>query len=115
MVFTTAGSKQENAIVERANREVLRHLRNIIMDRRAMDEWSRHLSFVQRIMNTMVHSSTGVKPCEIILSNEMSHESLKIQEEVNVDTNGGAVEPSPSEKPEWEDLWIDRLKEGQRR
>ena len=114
MVFTTAGSKQENAIVERANREVLRHLRNIIMDRRAMDEWSRHLSFVQRIMNTMVHSSTGVKPCEIILSNEMSHESLKIQGEVNVDTDGGAVEPSPSEKPEWEDLWIDRLKERQR-
>jgi hypothetical protein len=78
MVFTTAGSKQENAIVERANREVMRHLRNIIMDRRAMDEWSRYLSFVQRIMNTMVHSSTGVKPCEIILSNEMSHESLKL-------------------------------------
>ena len=43
MVFTTAGSKQENAIVERANREVMRHLRNIIMDRRAMEEWSRYL------------------------------------------------------------------------
>ena len=40
MIFTTAGSKQENAIVERANREVIRHLRNVIMDRRAMDEWS---------------------------------------------------------------------------
>ena len=45
MVFTTAGSKQENAIVERANREVMRHLRNVIMDRRAMDEWSRYLTF----------------------------------------------------------------------
>jgi transposase InsO family protein len=55
MIFTTAGSKQENAIVERANREVMRHLRNVIMDRRAMDEWSRYLPFVQRIMNTMVH------------------------------------------------------------
>jgi hypothetical protein len=91
----------------------MRHLRNIIMDRRAMDEWSRYLSFVQRIMNTMVHSSTGVKPCEIILSNEMSHESLKLMRKEDTAAEGGE-EPSPSEKPEWEDLWIDRLKERQR-
>ncbi len=32
--------------------------------------------FVIRIMNTMVHSSTGVKPCTIVLSTEMSHETL---------------------------------------
>jgi len=113
MVFTTAGSKQENAIVERANREVMRHLRNIIMDRRAMDEWSRYLSFVQRIMNTMVHSSTGVKPCEIILSNEMSHESLKLVRKEDTVAEGGEG-PSPSENPEWEDLGIDHLKERQR-
>ena len=92
MMFTTAGSKQENAIVECANREVMRHLRNIIMDRRAMDEWSRYLSFVQR----MVHSSTGVKPCEIILSNEMSHESLKLMRKEDTAAGGGEEPPPPS-------------------
>ncbi len=32
-------SHQENAIVERANREVLRHLRNCLFDHRIMEEW----------------------------------------------------------------------------
>ncbi len=71
------------------------------------------LSFVQRNMNTMIHSSTGVKPCEIILSNEMTHEPLKLVRKEDT-VAGGGVGPSTSEKPEWEDLWIDRLKERQR-
>ncbi len=41
MVYTTADTKEENAIVERANREIMRHLRNIIMDKRAIDEWGK--------------------------------------------------------------------------
>ena len=110
MVFTTAGSKQENAIVERANREVMRHLRNIIMDRRAMDEWGRYLAFVQRIMNTMVHSSTGVKPCVIVLSTEMSHETLK-----TLTNSEGSSEDTPMpESLEWDDKWIERLLEKQK-
>ena len=110
MIFTTAGSKQENAIVERANREVMRHLRNIIMDRRAMDEWGRYLAFVQRIMNTMVHSSTGVKPCVIVLSTEMSHETLK-----TLTNSEGSSEDTPMpESLEWEDKWIERLLERQK-
>ena len=32
------GSKQENSIVERANREVMRHLRNIVYDVRVIEE-----------------------------------------------------------------------------
>ena len=66
MVFTTAGSKQENAIVERANREVMRHLRDISGTSSWIEEqWMNGhdtYHFVQRIMNTMIHSSTGVKP-----------------------------------------------------
>jgi len=41
-VFTTPNSKQENAIVERANREVMRHLRGIVYDKRVINEWSLH-------------------------------------------------------------------------
>ena len=111
MIFTTAGSKQENAIVERANREVMRHLRNIIMDRRAMEEWSRYLPFVQRILNTMVHSSTGVKPCSIVLSTEMSHETLK---SLLIRDSSERPEDLSLKPLEWEDRWIDKLKDRQR-
>ena len=69
-------SKQENAIVERANREVMRHLRSIVYDNRVINEWSLHLPFAQRIMNSMIHSSTGVKPCQIVFGREFSQEFI---------------------------------------
>jgi transposase InsO family protein len=75
-VVTTPNSKQENAIVERANGEVMRHPRGIIYDERVIREWSLHLTFAQRIMNSMVHSSTGVKPCEIFFGRKFSQEFI---------------------------------------
>jgi len=75
-VFTTPNSKQEKAIVERANREVMRHLRSIVYDERVIKEWSLHLPFSQRIMNSMIHSSTGVKPCQIFFGREFSQEFI---------------------------------------
>ena len=56
--FTMAGSKQENLIVERANREVMKHLKAIIMDSRVIGEWGDYVPTVQRIMNNMIHGST---------------------------------------------------------
>jgi hypothetical protein len=38
--LTTAYSKEENGIVERANKKVMRHLRVIILDRRIVNHWS---------------------------------------------------------------------------
>lgn len=67
--LTSAYSKQENAIVERANKEVMRHLRNIIFDKRVVKEWSIYLPLVQRIMNASIHSSIGVAPATIIFGN----------------------------------------------
>ena len=75
--FTMAGSKQENSIVERANREVMRHLKAIIMDSRVIGEWGDYVPTVQRIMNNMVHGSTGLKPSKIIFAMEFSHELFK--------------------------------------
>ena len=58
--LTTAYSKEENAIVERANQEVLRHLNALLFDKRVRDKWSYdQLPLVQRIMNTAEKSSTG--------------------------------------------------------
>ncbi len=59
-------SREQNAIVERANEEVKRHLTAIIFDRRVSDVWSsEYLPLVQRIMNAKVHDTIGVSPAEV--------------------------------------------------
>jgi len=50
--LTTAHSKEENAIVERANQEVLRH-------------------YLQRIMNIVEKTAHGVTPAELVLNNSI--------------------------------------------
>jgi hypothetical protein len=69
---TMAYSKEENAIVERANKEIMRHLRNIIFDKDVLKKWSDYLPLVQRIMNSCEHSVTGVSPAEIVFGNAIN-------------------------------------------
>ena len=64
--FSMAYSKEENGIVERANKEVIRHLRNIMFDNGHLNQWSRYLPLVQNIMNSAVHSATGCSPAQLI-------------------------------------------------
>jgi transposase InsO family protein len=66
---TVAYSKEENGIVERANREVLRHLRAFVMHTNLLRIWYPCLPMVQRIMNTQVHHATGLTPAEIVYGN----------------------------------------------
>jgi len=77
-VLTTAYSKEQNALVERANKEVLRHLRNIIFDKRVAAKWSKYLPLVQRIINTSVNTSTGVTPADIVFPNGMKLDNKSI-------------------------------------
>jgi hypothetical protein len=47
-----AYSEEQNAVVERENREVMSHLTAIIFDKRISESWSTdYLPLVQRIMN----------------------------------------------------------------
>ena len=66
--FATAYSSEENGIVERANQEVLRHLRALLFDSRVHVKSFEQLPLVQRIMNTVEKTSTGVTSAELILS-----------------------------------------------
>jgi hypothetical protein len=66
-----AYSKEENGIVERANKEVNRHLRTIVYNRKVKKQWSTYLALVQRIMNASVHSSIGVSPAQIVFGNSV--------------------------------------------
>ena len=68
---TLAYSKEENAIVERANKEVMRHLRAFIFDIGTHEGWSQKLPLVSRIMNSSVHSATGVSPASLLYGNSI--------------------------------------------
>lgn len=53
-VMSLAYSKEENGRIERANREILRHLRAFIGHSKVVDDWVLKIPFVQRIMNASV-------------------------------------------------------------
>ncbi len=67
--LTLAYSKEESAIVERANKEVMRHLKAILLDKNIVNDWAISLPLVQRIMNASVHSAIGVSPAQLLFGN----------------------------------------------
>ena len=68
-LFTVAYSKEENGLVERANKEVFRYIRSMAYEKNARDCWSDYLPFAQRICNSEVVSSLGVSPAQIMFGN----------------------------------------------
>ena len=85
-VHSIAYSKEENGIVERANKEVFRHLRNFIFDRAAKRNYSRYIPFVERIINSSSHKLTGFSPAQIIFGNSVDLNRNTILEEHNIST-----------------------------
>ncbi len=73
-VNTMEASKEENSTVERLNREVMRHLRNLVFDRQVFDKWSHMLPFINRILITTIHSGTGVSPAEVMFGSSVQLE-----------------------------------------
>jgi hypothetical protein len=70
--LTIAYLKEENAIVERANQEVIGHRRALLFDKRVYNKWSfEELPLVQCIMNTVEKTATGVTPTELIVNNSL--------------------------------------------
>jgi hypothetical protein len=71
--MTTAYSKEENAIVERANKEVMRHLRAIVFHKKIVSDWSvNDIPMVQRILNSEVKESLGVSPAQLLFGNAIA-------------------------------------------
>ena len=64
---------EENAIVERANKEVFRNLRNLIFAHNELTTWSKHyLPLVQRIINTSRVDSHRSVPAELLFGNAIT-------------------------------------------
>ena len=64
--ISIAHSSEENAIVERANKEVVKYVRGFVYDSKAPKEWEDMCPFIQRIMNAEVVSSLGFSPADIV-------------------------------------------------
>jgi hypothetical protein len=78
---------EANGIVERANQEVMRHLRAIVVDARVKTSWSMFVPLVQRILNFTPHSVTGTTPMRLLFGDVIS-------------TNKTFIMPSVSGAPE---------------
>ena len=82
--------------MERANQEVLRHLR-------VHDKWSfEQLPLVQRIMNTVEKTSTGVTPADLILSH-----SIRLTSHIMSPVNS-SIDSSDTSLSDRMDEWVSR-------
>jgi hypothetical protein len=61
-IGTIPYSKEENGLVERCNKEVNRHLRNIFFDTDIQSDWSSYLSMTQMLLNSSIKQPLGVSP-----------------------------------------------------
>jgi transposase InsO family protein len=69
---TMAYSKEENAIVERQIKEVLRHLRALVFEVGSTKFWSKYIPLIKRIINSTVHESIGVAPATLLFGNSIN-------------------------------------------
>lgn len=103
-MFTMPDSKEENAIVERSNKEVNRHLRNLVFHHNVIEGWADCLPLVQRIINASVHSSIGVTPAQLLFGNSVNLDRgvLLPRETVIGEEEGKVKEKQLSD-------WMDRM------
>ena len=70
--LTLAYSKEENALVERANKEVNRHLRAFTFDASTVDNWRQSIPFVQWIMNATFTDRTKLSAAQLLFGNALN-------------------------------------------
>ena len=69
--YTLQYSSQENAIVERTNKEINRHLRALTFHKNTIDDYQLSLPFVQRILNSSHNSRTKISPSDLLFGNAL--------------------------------------------
>ena len=65
-------SKEENGLVERANKEVMRHLRAYVFDKNLISDWSINLPLIKRIINSSQHEAIGCSPADLIFGKSIN-------------------------------------------
>ena len=87
--FRIVKSLPINELIIGANYEVIRFLTACVADVDVRANWPTYIPFVQRIINTMIKTSTGVSPTELLYGNTIDHDStfmLKPKEKLNIQT-----------------------------
>jgi hypothetical protein len=96
------GSKQENSIVERSIKEVLRHLRAFMQVSNVLEDWVSYLPLVQRIMNATPHESIGVSPAQLLFGNAVHLDRSLL-------SNDGRVNNSSNSSNSTYQQWVDKM------
>jgi len=93
---TLAYSKEENSIVERANKEVMRHLRNVLFQTNITTNWEDHLGTIMRIMNNQKRGSNFPSPASLLFGS--SHAT---DEDLFLPVDAAFAEETQHELSEW--------------
>ena len=67
--LTLAYSKEENAIVERYNKEINRHLRALPFENLSSTDYKKSLPFVQRILNSNHSGRLKISASQMLFGN----------------------------------------------
>ena len=67
--LTLAYSKEENAIIERYNKEINRHLRALTYDNPSLTDYKKSLPFVQRIVDSNRSNRLKISAAQMLFSN----------------------------------------------
>ncbi len=74
--FSLPYRPQANGIVERGNREILKHLRAIVYDKRVISQWSTYLPMVQHIINSAYLFDVGTTPMRMRYGDSTFHSNF---------------------------------------
>jgi len=64
---------QANGIVERTNKEIVKHLKCLVLSFGDIDDWSEMVPLVEHIVNNTVHSALGVSPNTMLYGDGVLH------------------------------------------
>ena len=70
--LTLAYSSQQNAIVERVNKEINRHIRSLTFETNSVDDYKSTLPIVQRILNAAYSDHTKLSASQLLFGNALN-------------------------------------------
>jgi hypothetical protein len=107
-ILSLANSKQELAIVERANKEVMRFIIPMVYECKHLGKWVQFLPLVRRILVTHPHDSTGIAPATLLYGSMVQLEKGIFPEGDLPESSSNTLSVSRSDA-----TWIDEVREKQ--
>ncbi len=109
-ILSLANSKQELAIVERANKEVMRFIIPLVYESKDLGKWPRYLPLVRRILVTHPHDSTKVAPATLLYGS-----MVQLERGIFPEGNLPSTDSTPSSRTtnRLDPSWINEMREAQ--